>query len=94
MTVIPLLTFIAIILILIYLQNNLIYGNGIKTKALPIIKDPNLKVELVYQGKFQVQANESSPVSTMTFQGDDILILNKNYGTIYRIINGSLIYNK
>ena len=91
MTVIPSLTFIAIILILIYLQNNLIYGNGIKTKALPIIKDPNLKVELVYQGKFQVQANESSPVSTMTFQGDDILILNKNDGTIYRIINGSLI---
>jgi glucose/arabinose dehydrogenase len=91
LTAVRSLTFIVIILSLIYLPNNLIYGNAIVTKPTPVIKDPNLKVELVYQGKFQVQTNESSPVSTMTFQGNDILILNKNDGTIYRIINHTLI---
>jgi aldose sugar dehydrogenase len=68
-----------------------VYGNELKSKELPIINDPSLKVELIYQGDFKVQPNQSSPVSTMTFIGNDILILSKNDGTIYRIKNGTLL---
>ena len=86
-------TLISIIVILNLLssQNNLVYGNELKSKELPIINDPSLKVELIYQGDFKVQPYQSSPVSTMTFIGNDILILSKNDGTIYRIKNGTLL---
>jgi glucose/arabinose dehydrogenase len=48
-----------------------------------VVNDPNLKSELVYKG-IQV-------ISNMAFLGpDDILILEKNNGTVKRIINGTM----
>ena len=49
----------------------------------PVIADPNLKVEMVFKGdKFP---------SSMAFLGpNDILLLQKNNGTVERIVNGTL----
>lgn len=57
----------------------------------PFVNDPNLNVKLLYQIDFKFDPNQLSPVSTMTFLGEDILILNKNNGTIYRIKNGTML---
>ncbi len=86
------LPFFYIILVLsLPLENNVVHGSELKSKEMPIINDSSLKVELIYQGDFKVQPYQSSPVSTMTFLGNDILILSKNDGTIYRIKNGTLL---
>ena len=46
--------------------------------------DPTLKVEKVFEGKGFFAA--------MTFLGpDDILVVDKNYGTVHRIVNGNLL---
>jgi glucose/arabinose dehydrogenase len=66
-------------------------GNLASAKELPIIRDDRLKVELIYHGHFNLQPNQSSPISTMAFLEGDILILNKNSGTVFRIVNGTLI---
>jgi glucose/arabinose dehydrogenase len=52
----------------------------------PIIKDSNLKVEVVFKGiKFP---------TTMAFLGpNDILVLEKNNGTVQRIVNGTMLLN-
>jgi glucose/arabinose dehydrogenase len=51
--------------------------------AAPSVRDPNLKVEVV--------AEELSFPTTMAFLGpDDILVLEKNNGTVQRILNGVL----
>ena len=50
----------------------------------PIIKDPNLEVQVVYKGL-------KSPTA-MTFLGqDDILVLEKGQGTVQRITNGEIL---
>lgn len=84
----PLLTSV---LILLYLESNVVYGGGLTLNDLPTINDSTLKVELIYEGNFSVQPGQSSPVSTMTFLGSDILILSKNDGAIYRIRNGTIL---
>ena len=57
----------------------------------PILADPTLKVEMIYQEKFKVELDNLFPVSSMAFLGKDILILNKNNGSVYRIANGSAL---
>src|ERR671929_297019 len=49
-----------------------------------IAKDPNLKVELVTQGL-------RSPTSMAFLGPNDILVLEKNNGTVQRIINGKML---
>src|SRR5688572_24520920 len=50
----------------------------------PIIKDPNLEIQVVYKGL-------KSPTA-MTFLGqDDILVLEKGQGTVQRITNGEIL---
>jgi glucose/arabinose dehydrogenase len=50
---------------------------------LPIINDPNLKVELIVQGL--------DLPTTMAFLGpNDILVLEKDKGTVQRIVNGKI----
>src|SRR4026207_716354 len=49
----------------------------------PTVSDPNLKVELFYQGV--------GAASSMTFLNHDILLLDKNNGTVNRIVNGSIV---
>jgi len=56
----------------------------------PLVNDPDLEVKLLYQINFKFEPSQLSPVSTMTFLGKDILILNKNNGTIFRIKNGTI----
>src|ERR671915_783530 len=51
---------------------------------LPIIHDPNLKVELIVQGL--------DLPTTMAFLGpNDILVLEKDKGTVQRIVNGKML---
>src|ERR687894_258496 len=51
---------------------------------LPIIHDPNLKVELIVEGL--------DLPTTMAFLGDnDILVLEKDKGTVQRIVNGKML---
>ena len=49
----------------------------------PTVSDPNLKVELIHQW--------NGTVSSMAFLGHDILILDKNNGTVNSIINGNIV---
>ena len=60
----------------------------------PTIHDPNLKVEMIYQGDVKYGPDNVSPVSSMTILGPhDILLLNKNDGTVHRILNNTLLKN-
>ncbi|MFI5423661.1 MAG: hypothetical protein ACHQXG_02620 [Nitrososphaerales archaeon] len=65
----------------------------------PSVSDPNLKLEIVYQGNYTA-ANYTysgsklhlSPVTKMAFLGyNDILMLNKNDGKVVRIVNHTLL---
>jgi aldose sugar dehydrogenase len=49
--------------------------------AYPIIRDPNLKVEIVAEGI-------TFPTSLAFLANDDILVLEKNTGAVKRVING------
>ena len=64
-------------------------STAITTEATPTTSDPHLRVELIYQGDFGFESNQMSPVTTMTFFDQDILILNKNNGTVLRLENGT-----
>ena len=57
----------------------------------PFVNDRDLNVKLLYQIDFKFKPNELSPGSTMTFLGEDLLILDKNNGTVYRIKNGTML---
>ncbi|HET6799720.1 MAG TPA: hypothetical protein VFH25_04085, partial [Nitrososphaeraceae archaeon] len=62
-----------------YAQEHMVSFSG--GDDLPIITDPNLKVELIVQGL--------DLPTTMAFLGpDDILVLEKDKGTVQRIVNG------
>jgi aldose sugar dehydrogenase len=55
-----------------------------KTKNGPAVNDPNLEIQLVFKGL-------KNP-SNMAFLGpDDILVLEKNDGTVRRIVNGTML---
>jgi len=56
----------------------------------PVVNDPDLNVKLLYQIDFKFEPNQLSPTTTMTFLGEDILILNKNDGAVYKIKNGTV----
>lgn len=59
---------------------------------IPDIKDSSLKVQLIYQADFNFEPFQVSPVSSMAFLDNDILILNKNNGSVIRLVNSSGIY--
>jgi glucose/arabinose dehydrogenase len=55
----------------------------LKKPEIPFINDPNLKVEMVFKGlKF--------PTSMAFLDQGDILVLEKNNGTVQRIVNGTI----
>jgi len=61
-----------------------IYGQASFSGGQPIINDPSLKADLVFQGL-------RNPTS-MTFLGpNDILVLEKAQGTVQRIVNGNML---
>jgi glucose/arabinose dehydrogenase len=58
---------------------------------IPTLSDSDLKIEMVYQGNFKFQPNDLALISSMTFLGpQDIILLDKNNGTVYRILNNTL----
>ena len=50
----------------------------------PIIKDSNLKAEVVFEGL-------TSPTSIVFLGPNDILVLEKDKGTVKRIVNGKIL---
>jgi aldose sugar dehydrogenase len=58
--------------------------NHDQDNSLPTVNDPNLKVEQVFKGlRFPTK---------MAFLGpDDILVLEKDNGTVQRIVNGKML---
>ncbi len=58
----------------------------------PAVIDPNLKLDIIYQGNFTPglrELNQFTSVTQFAFLGnDDILLLNKNDGKVQRILNG------
>ncbi len=62
-------------------------GNGTQTAPEldlePIISDPNLKTEIVFKGL-------EFPTSMAFLGHDDILVLEKNNGTVRRVVNGNM----
>jgi aldose sugar dehydrogenase len=68
-------------------QENRVYATTLskpQDESGPLLRDPNLKVEILFRGiKFP---------SSMAFLGpDDILVLEKNEGTVKRIVNGVML---
>jgi aldose sugar dehydrogenase len=53
-------------------------------KEAPFVTDPNLKVEALYQGL-------EHPISMAFLGQDDILVLEKDKGTVKRIVNGTIL---
>ena len=76
--------------ILLYFEPNQTFA--VKSTVLPNILDSNLKADLIFQSEFKREGGTLSPVSSMAFIGvDDILLLNKNNGTVNRIVNGAML---
>jgi aldose sugar dehydrogenase len=57
-----------------------------KNLPLPTLKDPNLKVEVVFKGL-------KWPTSMAFLGPNDILVLEKNEGTVRRIVDGKMLPN-
>jgi aldose sugar dehydrogenase len=68
---------------------------GLKKYERPAINDPNLKLEIAYQGNYIPglrELNQFTPVTQFAFLGnDDILILSKNDGKVLRVLNHKLL---
>jgi glucose/arabinose dehydrogenase len=66
-------------------------GSELQTD-LPTIMDAELEAELIFEGEFEFEENDISPISSMAvLSSDDILLLEKNTGRVYRIINGEML---
>ena len=85
--------FLAAILILNFVPSSYYLANAAYVKATvapngPTVNDPNLKVEKVFSGELNLP-------TSMAFLGpNDILVLEKNKGTVDRILNGKLMPNR
>jgi aldose sugar dehydrogenase len=92
--------FVCLLAFLIFIIGIIYAENKVCTKYQcnpPVVSDPDLKVEMIYQGNDTLLKNESngthllSPVTKMAFLGNnDLLLLNKNDGKVIRIINHSI----
>ena len=56
---------------------------NVSTSSIPFIRDPGLHIEKVYQGL-------EFPTSIAFLNQSDIIVLEKNRGTVNRITNGSM----
>jgi glucose/arabinose dehydrogenase len=85
-------TIIFSIMIVSKSYNDLASGSELTAVNVPIISDPSLKIELVFQKEIKREGGTLSPISSMAFlEVNDILLLNKNEGTVNRIVNGSML---
>ena len=72
-----------------YLDSHIVSGTQIS--KLPVLFDHSLKIEIAFQKEISHKGGTLSPITTMAFLDEkDILILNKNNGTVQRIIDGVL----
>jgi glucose/arabinose dehydrogenase len=76
----PFLIFAFALPILTFLSIGIIHANSVT----PTIIDPELKVEVVFEGL-------EFPTSMAFLGPDDILVLEKNTGTVQRIVNSTLL---
>src|SRR5215467_1561921 len=63
---------------------NSVYGKASFSGNQPIINDPSLKADLVFQGL-------RNPTSMAFLGPNDILVLEKDKGTVQRIVNGNML---
>ena len=77
------LIFVLVNIIPISYAIDLVYGQASFSGMQPIINDSNLKAELVFKGL-------KSPTSMVFLGPNDILVLEKDQGTVQRIINGNM----
>ena len=85
-------TIIFSIMIVSKSYNDLASASELTAGKLPIISDSSLKIELVFQKEIKREGGTLSPISSMAFLDvNDILLLNKNEGTVNRIVNGSML---
>jgi aldose sugar dehydrogenase len=77
------LIFVLVNIIPISYAIDLVNGQASFSGMQPIINDSNLKAELVFKGL-------KSPTSMVFLGPNDILVLEKDQGTVQRIINGNM----
>ena len=85
---------LAVCLVLLLISENFgeIWSSGLVSDSIPNVLDSKLQVQQVFQKYFERKGNTLSPITTMTFVGtNDILLLDKNNGTVNRIVNGVLL---
>jgi len=63
---------------------NSVYGQASFSGGQPIINVPNLKAEVVFQGLH-------NPTSMAFLGPNDMLVLEKDQGTVQRIANGNML---
>jgi len=78
------LILISVNIILIDYTVNSVYGQASFSGGQPIINVPNLKAEVVFQGLH-------NPTSMAFLGPNDILVLEKDQGTVQRITNGNML---
>ena len=85
---------LAVCLFLLLISENFgeIWSSELVSNSIPNVFDSKLQVQQVFQIYFERKGNTLSPITTMTFVGtNDILLLDKNNGTVKRIVNGVLL---
>jgi glucose/arabinose dehydrogenase len=76
--------FLMLILVPIGYAVDSVYGQDSFSGSQPIINDPSLKADLVFQGL-------RNPTSMAFLGPNDVLVLEKDQGTVQRIVNGSML---
>jgi glucose/arabinose dehydrogenase len=75
--------FLSLAILIIHYFHPVLASKSVLDK-MPVVNDPNLKLELVFR--------QDIKSSSMAFLGpDDILLLDKNDGTVHRIIDGTIL---
>jgi glucose/arabinose dehydrogenase len=75
------ITSFVIVLGIIGYDSSVYAGKAIVNASKPVLNDPNLTVELVFRGL-------KKPTSMIFLGTDDVLVAQKNEGTVERIVNG------
>jgi len=86
------LTFLVIFITVNYFDPKPVLGSELISDEMPNLSDPDLDIELVFNKEIKREGGDLSPISTVAFlDSDDILLLNKNSGTVNRLVNGVLL---
>ncbi|MDP9489255.1 MAG: hypothetical protein M3P28_03520, partial [Thermoproteota archaeon] len=75
------ITSFVIVLVILGYDSSVYAGRAIVNASKPVLNDPNLTVDLVFSGL-------KKPTSMIFLGPDDVLVAQKNEGTVERIVNG------